>query len=116
MSGAVMSFGSSENNLLGVGRQQIPLRERIGAALRAATEHEKSAAKLLARATGRTPAMAEKWLRGENSPNAEALAALMRAYDEVWEVMLAETGRSNEVEDAGRLFEEFAERWRTRRR
>lgn len=116
MDGMAMSFPLNDPNLRVQSVAHLSLRERVAEALHRATAGERSAAKVIARASGKTPKMAEKWLRAENTPNAEALAALCRHFDAVWEVMREEAGRANDMSDAERILAEFAARLGERRR
>lgn len=98
--GATMSSVLGDRNFLGTRTEHVPVRERLAEAFRLATRGLKAPAKTVARATGKTPEMAEKWLRGENAPSAEALIAAMRDFDEVWEAVREMAGRASNASEA----------------
>jgi hypothetical protein len=59
------------------------IRARISAALLRAYSAHRHTAKLLARATGRTPRAVQGWLYGQNAPPADALIDLCAECDEL---------------------------------
>jgi hypothetical protein len=110
-----MSLGITPKNFLRENTEQVSVRHKIADALQRATIGIKSPAKVIARTTGKTPEMAEKWLRAENSPNAETLVVLMQHYDEVWLAVREKAGRANAEGEAEQLLAEITTRLRERR-
>lgn len=114
--GTTMPFGLEPKNFLGVGHQHVSVRDRLADAFRRATIGLKAPSKVVARATGRTPECAERWLRGENAPSAEALILAMRDFDAVFEEVCAMAGRTRDSGQAEQLLTELAARLAERRR
>jgi hypothetical protein len=108
-----MSFQASDGNILPGNGTSV--RDRIAGAFRKAMSSARSPAKELARALGRTPKGAELILRGDNSPNLEALVLACRHYDEVWEEFKELCGRGGTASDAEAILAEFAQKLKERR-
>jgi len=96
-----MSLPQNARNILTETGQTVPIRERIAAVI------QDKPAKVLARITGKTPKAAERWKAAENAMTVEALFALARDMDEVWEIVKAGCGRANDVDDAVQMIEQM---------
>jgi transcriptional regulator with XRE-family HTH domain len=110
-----MSWSVMPKKFLGQNVEKVSVRDRMAGAFNRATAGMKSPAKVIARTTGKTPEMAEKWLRGENLPSAEALIAACREFDDVWEEFKDLCGRADTEISAESILAEITARLKERR-
>ena len=107
-----MSLRILPRTLPGNSGNVCPLRVRVAEALRAAKRGSPAPAKEIANELDCTQKAAQRWLDAENDMQAATLIKACSRFDEVWNVVREQAGRTEA--NAERILDELAEKLRER--